>query len=122
MRVAVAQLGGRMHYAIPGIFERAGILERFFTDLYSGDEPFLRGFMATWLRSVRPHAAERWLGRAEPALPPKKVVSFEAFGWRYARAQRKAGDAVALRRVFAEYAERFDRSMLRHGLGVADTV
>jgi hypothetical protein len=71
---------------------------------------------------VRPRAVERWLGHAEPALPPEKVVSFEAFGWRYAWAQRRAWDATALRRVFAEYAARFDRSVLRHGLGEADTV
>ena len=122
MRVAVAQLGARMHYAVPLIFERAGVLERFFTDSYSGDKPFLRGLLAALPRSVRPHAVERWLGRAEPAVPPKKVVSFETFGWRYALAQRRARDAVALRRVFAEYGERFDRSVVCHGLGEADTV
>jgi glycosyltransferase involved in cell wall biosynthesis len=111
-----------MHYAVPRIFERAGMLERFFTDSYSGDKPFLRGLLAALPRKVRPHAVERWLGRAEPAVPPRKVVSFETFGWRYARAQRRARDAAALRRVFADYAERFDRLVLRHGLGEADAV
>jgi glycosyltransferase involved in cell wall biosynthesis len=122
MRVAVAQLGARRHYAVPLIFERAGVLERFFTDSYSGDKPFLRGLLAALPRSVRPHAVDRWLGRAEPTLPAEKVVSFERFGWHYAQAQRRARDPAALRRVFADYAERFDRLVLRHGLGEADTV
>ena len=122
MRIGVAQLGARRHYAIPGIFERAGVLERFFTDSYSGDKPFLRWLLAALPRRVRPHAVDRWLGRAEPTLPAEKVVSFEVFGWRYAWAQRRARDAVALRRVFAEYGESFDRLVLCHGLGEADTV
>jgi len=122
MRVAVAQLGARGHYKLPVALERAGMLERLFTDSYSGNKPFLRGLLAALPRKVRPHAVDRWLGRAEPALPPKKVVSFETFGWRYVLAQRQARDAAALRRVFAEYAQRFDRLVLRHGFGEADTV
>ena len=31
--VCVAQLGARMHYAVPRILHAAGMLERFYTDL-----------------------------------------------------------------------------------------
>ena len=33
MSVMVAQLGARMHYAVPRILERVGLLERLYTDI-----------------------------------------------------------------------------------------
>jgi hypothetical protein len=40
-RFIVAQLGARMHYAVPRIFHEAGILERLYTDSYVGNKPWL---------------------------------------------------------------------------------
>ena len=34
MRIAVAQLGARLHYAVPSIFHQAGMLERLFVFIF----------------------------------------------------------------------------------------
>lgn len=122
MRVAVAQLGARMHYAVPRILEGAGLLERFFTDSYSGDKPLVRAALGAVPRRWRPRPLESWLARNEPALPPARVTSFERLGLAYVGAQRRARGTRNLRAVFAEFGRRFDEAILRHGLGAADTV
>ncbi len=35
-QVAVVQLGARMHYAVPVLLERSGMLAHFYTDAYGG--------------------------------------------------------------------------------------
>ena len=108
MRILVAQLGARMHYAVPRIFHEAGLLERFFTDSYSGNKPLWRGTLRTIPRILRPRSVERWLGREEPRIPAEKVTSFEFFGLDYARQQRHAAGTAALARVFADFGRRFN--------------
>ncbi len=36
MTIAVAMLGARLHYAVPRILHRAGLLARLFTDFHAG--------------------------------------------------------------------------------------
>jgi glycosyltransferase involved in cell wall biosynthesis len=121
-RVAVAQLGARMHYAVPRLLHAAGRLERLFTDSYAGDKPRLARALAALPRPLRPRALARWLGRNEPALPGGKVTSFELLG--LACAARKAGarNDAARFRLWAEEAARFNAAVLAHGLGAAGTV
>ena len=120
-RVAVAQLGARRHYAVPRILHGAGMLERFFTDSYSGDKPVLRRLVAG-LDRVRPtDPARRWLSRHAADLPPERVASFELAGWRFAVARRarrhgRNGDALP------GAARALNRGVVRRGLGAADTV
>jgi hypothetical protein len=40
IKVIVAMLGARRHYAVPRLLFEAGLLERFFTDSYSGNKPW----------------------------------------------------------------------------------
>lgn len=122
MKIIVAHLGARRHYAVPRILHEAGLLERFFTDSYAGDKPFLCALVSVVPESWRPRSLQRWLGRQEPRIPPDRVVSFEALGWAYGFAQRRARSTRELRGVFAEYGRRFNRSVIRHGVGEADTV
>ncbi len=122
MKIAIAQLGARRHYAVPRILHQAGILERFFTDSYIGNKPWLEAALRAVPGPVRPRAVERWLGRKEPAIPPEKVTSFELFGLRYARARARARNRRELVQVFAEHARRFNELVLAHGLGDADAV
>lgn len=122
MRIAVAQLGARMHYAVPRIFHEAGMLERLFTDSYVGDKPWLERSLRAIPPRFRPRAVERWLGRTEPRLPPEKVTSFEGLGLRYAMAQARARRGPGISRVFAAHGQAFNRRIIRHGLGAADAV
>ncbi|MCS7017456.1 MAG: hypothetical protein NZM42_15245, partial [Gemmatales bacterium] len=111
-----------MHYAVPRILHDAGLLERFFTDSYSGNKPHICAFLRAVPARLRPRALERWLGRTAPDLPPARVTSFERLGWSYAAAQRRARNSLELRRVYHDFGRRFGRAVIERGLGRADTV
>ncbi|MBK1706977.1 glycosyltransferase family 4 protein [Halochromatium glycolicum] len=112
--VNVAMLGARRHYAVPRLLFEAGLLERFFTDSYSGNKPGLRRAVQAIPDKLRPANLERWLGRADAVLPPERVISFERLGWWYARARRRARTAAAMQAVFEESARRFNEQILAH--------
>jgi glycosyltransferase involved in cell wall biosynthesis len=106
-RFIVAQLGARMHYALPLIFHEAGMLERFYTDAYIGNKPWLERALGLVPAPLRPAGASRLLDRKEERIPPAKVTSFDAFGLRYARAQRRANGTAELTRIYADFGRRF---------------
>jgi glycosyltransferase involved in cell wall biosynthesis len=122
MRITVAQLGARMHYAVPRIFHEAGLLERLFTDSYSGNKPRVRAVLQIMPKSLRPRNVDRWLDRREPRLPPEKVTSFEHLGFRYMLAQRRVRGDEPLQRIFVDHGRAFNEQVIVHGLGAADTV
>jgi glycosyltransferase involved in cell wall biosynthesis len=66
-RFAVLQLGARMHYAVPALLKRAGMLQHFYTDAVGnvGLTDVLRRLTPEW---ARPAPARRLLGRR---LPPE---------------------------------------------------
>ena len=114
-RVTVAMLGARRHYAVPRLLHEAGLLDRFFTDSYSGNKPWRRRAVAAAPAALRPASLERWLGRADASLPPERVVSFEGLGWWYAWARRRrARTAHEAQAVFEEFAACFNRRILAH--------
>src|SRR4051812_36898122 len=63
----VAQLGARMHYAVPRILHRAGRLDRLFTDI-AASRGLLR-LTRLWPASLRPNVVTRLLGRTPPEIP-----------------------------------------------------
>lgn len=81
-QIAVAQLGARMHYAVPVILHRAGMLERLYTDAYAGPGSWLGQVLHRLPRQWRPQAMERLRTRIAP-LPGEKVVSFNSLGFLY---------------------------------------
>ncbi|WP_200241676.1 glycosyltransferase family 4 protein [Thiohalocapsa halophila] len=121
-KVVVTMLGARMHYAVPRLLYEAGLLERFFTDSYSGNKPWLRLAAQAIPRKVRPAVLERWLGRDDAALSPERVVSFEGLGWWYAHARRRARSPGGIQEVFNESAARFNQLILAHPAFVAGDV
>jgi glycosyltransferase involved in cell wall biosynthesis len=107
MRIVVAQLGARRHYAVPRILHEAGLLERLFTDSYVGNKPWLALALGLMPAPLRSGGAGRLLGRKDERIPPAKVTSFDTFGLQYARAQRRAQGTAELVRVYADFARRF---------------
>ena len=89
-RVTVAMLGARMHYAVPRLFYETGMLERFYTDSYVGNKPWLEAALKAIPESVRPRGVQRWLGRRDGVLSPCKVTSFETLGLWYSWARQGA--------------------------------
>ena len=72
-RYAVLQAGARMHYAVPALLARAGVLARFYTDLHASHRSFqlLERF---WPPSIRPKPLKRLLGRRLPIDMPRHLV------------------------------------------------
>lgn len=121
-KVAVAMLGARMHYAVPRLLHEAGLLDRFFTDSYVGNKPWLEAGLRAVPAGMRSSAVERWLGRKDDVLPPGKVTSFERLGLWYGRARQRAQGSALTSEVSREAALRFNRNILKFGLGDAQVV
>lgn len=80
--ILVAQLGARMHYAVPRILHEAGMLHRLYTDIYARS-PGVR-WMNHLPASVLPEPAVRLLDRVPHGVPHERVTSFPRLGLRYA--------------------------------------
>lgn len=120
LRVSVALLGARCHYAVPAILERSGLLERLYTDVYAGD---LAGRLCQcipphWL----PSAAKRLVDRTVPGVPSSKITSFPAFGLQRSWAHARRRNQAEVLRGYAIDNARFCRRVLRHGLGNAKAI
>lgn len=115
-------LGARMHYAVPRLLHEAGLLDRFFTDSYVGNKPWLEAGLRAVPAGMRSSAVERWLGRKDDVLPPGKVTSFERLGLWYGRARQRAQGSALTSEVSREAALRFNRNILKFGLGDAQVV
>jgi glycosyltransferase involved in cell wall biosynthesis len=87
-KVAVAQLGARMHYAVPRILHEAGMLHRFYTDICA-----VKGW-PRWLHmlpeELRVNGLKRLLSRVPDGVPRERIKAFANLGaryyWRRARA------------------------------------
>jgi len=119
VKVLVAQLGARRHYAVPRIFERAGMLYRFYTDIYAGSVPssiaghLHRGYLNAGLRS--------FLERRAP-LPRGKVRAFQLFGLQYGWKLRRAISRSQATEVYLWGGNKFNELILRDGFGSAQCV
>lgn len=121
IRVAVATLGARRHYETPYLLNEAGYLERFFTDTYIGNKPWLEKLLLTLQVLVRSRGLARLLGR-RCNLPRGKVVSFDWFGAWYVLAQRAGKKRGELEEVFCNAAIIFAEKIKKKGLTGCDAV
>jgi len=115
----VAQLGARMHYAVPRILSQGGMLERLYTDLYAPRT--VRSALRVSSRFA-PRGLRRWLARASEQIPENKITSFPLMGLEYYLRQ-KFSDAT--RPVSAAYlwaGREFCRLVIGKGLLDAQAV
>ena len=99
--ISVAQMGARMHYAVPRVLNRMGLLEHCFLDICAN---------TGWTRSLcripngyRPPSLKRLLGRVPKDVPRRQITSFARFGWTYAFRLRcaRTPDAVSRSHLWA---------------------
>lgn len=121
-KVSVAMLGARRHYAVPRLLHEAGLLDRFFTDSYIGNKPWLEAGLRVLPASTRPVAVSRWLGRKSDALPGEKVVSFEWLGLWYAWSLSRSRSDTEAQSIYAEGARRFSEACLKHRICTSDII
>ena len=115
----VAQLGARMHYAVPRILQACGQLERLFTDICAvRGWPRLLKLVPTQLRS---EPISRLLSRVPIGVPSNRVAAFNNIGYQYAR-RRNSNPSEDQLSVHLWAGREFCRRILDAGLGSATGV
>ena len=116
----IAQLGARMHYAVPRIFASAGILDALYTDICSAGR---------WERPLRllsgpgaPRAFRRLAGRVPEGVPQSRIRAFPRFGLAYAgrRAAARTPSAATAAHLWA--GRSFCNAVISQGFGQAGAV
>ena len=114
-RVLVVQMGARHNYAVPTIFERAGMLEAFYTDMCAGKG---LGRIASLVSYLVPNDQIKALANRRP--PPEvlrrtKTFDAETLRYRISRLIRKGGSAKETMAMYS-HVGRLGRRMLEYGL------
>jgi len=118
--VVVAQLGARMHYAVPRLLERAGLLERFYTDICASKGwPRLLNLIPP---ALRPGGVQRLLGRDPKDIPANRITAFTGFGLAYARRYDRARTTDERNAAFLWAGREFGRLVVDGGFGTANAV
>jgi glycosyltransferase involved in cell wall biosynthesis len=117
--VVVAQLGARMHYAVPAILARSGMLERLYTDIYAPPLPRPLRRLAS---RIGPAPLRRWLGRVPTGIPASKITSFPVMGLEYYRRLKYAADPEAMTAAVLSAGSEICRRAIECGLGNARCV
>lgn len=116
----VAQLGARMHYAVPRQLAAAGLLSRLYTDI-TGVKGWPR-LLHSVPKSLQPPGLRRLLGRIPDGVPTSRITSFVAFGLGYYRKQSAAKTLDETIDVHVWAGQEFGRLVLEHGFGDASGV
>lgn len=119
-RWVVCQLGARMHYAVPRFLHQAGLLERFYTEIYAA-HGWAR-LLGTLPEKWRPAGLHRLLGRVATELPCKLIKSYPLFGLTYYARSAQAKDPDGLSKVYLWAGRSFGDRVVRDGFGKADAV
>lgn len=120
MKIAVAQLGARMHYAVPRIFAANAALSRLFTDLYSGRG--VGGILSLLPSRLLPASGRKLAARQVAEIPKDRVTAFGILGVRYWSRLRSARTPRDCAEVHLWAGDELGRLILKHGLGDADTL
>ncbi|QVL50091.1 MAG: glycosyltransferase family 4 protein [Thiocapsa sp.] len=118
MRIQVAQIGARRHYAVPRALATQGALESLITDACAEIPPW-RWLDRLWSASGRPRGLRRLLERRLPEVPRSRISGLPLFAlsnvW-----DRRGGESDTDR--WARRNAAFCRAVIRSGFGRADAV
>lgn len=120
MKYLVAQLGARMHYAVPRMLYEAGMLAHFTTDICA-----VRGWprLLTHVpNAVRPAGLKRLLGRVPKGVPLDHITAFTRFGWEWQRRRVSSSTPTEMTRTALWAGKRFCELVLADGLHGADAI
>ncbi|MBW4603166.1 MAG: glycosyltransferase family 4 protein [Calothrix sp. FI2-JRJ7] len=120
-KVLVAQPGARKHYQEPLLFHRWGILDKLYTDFYSG-----HSVLANLLRYPRiykhlPNLLKKGLDRYEPGLKNADIIHFPLLAYQAIQALKKAPIEEA-GKIYAWGGKAFCQRFINRGLGNANTI
>ena len=119
MKFIVAQVGARRGYAVPAILQRAGMLERFYTDI-AGDIGLGAVLFAVEALPIVGKSARRLRGRRLPFDIRAKTTTFPRVTLPHVlRRKITARDPAAACREDIRFSDALGRAMARRGLGNA---
>ncbi len=113
MKVSVAMLGSRNHYAIPFILNKAGLLEKFYTDSYIGNKPLLESILRLILKVYNKGFIKKWLTRNHDGIDSNRVKSNEILGIKYAIERKRTVSYVELEKIFVKFNAEFCNWIIR---------
>ena len=116
----VAQIGARMHYAVPRLLHEAGRLEHLYTDSCA-----VKGWPRTLKLlppSLRTARMDRLLDRAPLGVPRSRITAFTAFGCEYARRLTRAATPSDTTAALLWAGRTFCKKIIARWLGEAATV
>lgn len=120
-KVSVAQLGARKHYQEPLLFNRWGMLERLYTDFYSGDSGLANLLRNLTIYNYLPNLFKKSLDRYDPGLKNAKIIHFPRFGYQFSQALKKASSEQKSQ-IFIWAGHRFCQQIIKYGLGDTNTI
>ncbi len=114
MMISVAQVGARMHYAVPTILNEAKQLSRLYTDICVN-----KGLLRTLKlmpKTLLPGRLKRLVGRDPKGVDSKNIVSFASFALDFHMRQRRSNtqEQFMATRVWA--GQTFCELILKYGL------
>ena len=119
MKFIVAQVGARRGYAVPAILEKAGMLERFYTDI-TGDVGLGAVFSVAAVLPLVGKSARRLGARHLPFNIRQKTKTFPGISLVHTlREAMVAGDPAAECREGVRFSDALGRAMQRRGFGNA---
>ena len=119
MKFIVAQVGARRSYAVPAILEKAGMLDRFYTDI-TGDIGLGAVFSAAAVLPLVGKSARRLAARRLPFNIRAKTTTFSGISLVHAlREAMVAREPAAACREGVRFSDALGRAMLRRGFGGA---
>ena len=119
-RWLVAQLGARMHYAVPRILADADLLEHLFTDICA-----IKGWprlLSHLPARILPAAIRRLTGRIPRGVPVNRVSAFTQFGWLYAKRRSRARSSTEETAAHLWAGKRFCELIRNKGFGAASGI
>ncbi|WP_013334346.1 glycosyltransferase family 4 protein [Gloeothece verrucosa] len=120
-KVLIAQLGARKHYQEPLLFHRWGILDRLYTDFYSGHGNVAKLLQHPKIYNRLPNLIKKPLDRYEPELENATIIHFPKFGYQYVQALKKASSDQASQ-IFILGGQKFCQQIIKRGLGQANII
>jgi glycosyltransferase involved in cell wall biosynthesis len=120
MSIVVAQLGARMHYAVPRLLHREHLLERLYTDICASKGwPRVLGAIP---RALRPARWQRLAARMPKEIPPARITAFTSFGFEYAQRVARSRHAAERDAAYLWSGREFCRRVNAGGFGRAKAV
>lgn len=119
-RIAVAQLGARMHYAVPRALHSMGLLEQLHTDIC---------ISKSWPSMIRyfpnralPQSVNRMRDRVPMGIPVDRIKAYNTIGIRYAYRRLRSAGSEGMCAAGVWVGQKFCEAIVRAGLGRATAV